>query len=257
MRPRICSTRVNRRWDVVTAGDVCYERPMADAGDGLAAPAGRRQHASSCSAIRDAPILPPRAWSNARATSCRPAASSRTANTRETVVWEVLPSVSAFSQDSLGNQSPRTCFLRVFSAFEPRPNSFNRLAVLREIIGRQPCRSVDLLLDHCVGLRAADWDYPLEDPRFPSALRRSSTASLRAVPLQERPRASDRCRRTRVICERNSRRSDLPKLSISSARFSQSSGRFEPCWPEAGFGLPQRCRLLLRPAHEVFVVERL
>ncbi len=67
-------------WDVVTAGDVCYEQPMA----GRVTLWLRRlapRKSLFCSAIPGAPIARPIRFASAPATACRRAANSKTAIT--------------------------------------------------------------------------------------------------------------------------------------------------------------------------------
>lgn len=79
---------IDRRWEVVTASDVCYESPVADRVTGwlrgLAA-----GEPSSCCAIRDAHTSHVKASSSAR--YLMPTSRDlEDRETRDTVVWEVI-----------------------------------------------------------------------------------------------------------------------------------------------------------------------
>jgi hypothetical protein len=119
--------------------------------------------------------------------------------------------------------------------FEPRPNSLGRLAMLAQIGLGKFCCNADFVLDQVANLapQAGAVSQPIANllPRFADR-RPPSCARLRGrgLQVQELPRI-------RGICELNSRRWDFPKLSISSAKFSQSRRRFEPpCYSQVTAG---------------------
>jgi hypothetical protein len=154
-------------------------------------------------------------------TAARPVPPSAAADPRTAV--QLFPEASGRGS---GNQSPITC-----SAVNPRFSSRGCTAC-----AGSPCwlRSADAssaATISCSAIRSST------SRRRLGLSRSTSVTSVRASRTVERHPARGstegeasslrRCRRIRRICDLSSRRSDFPKLSISSARFSQSSGRFE------------------------------
>ena len=162
--------------------------------------------------------------------------------------------VESVSLDSPGNQSPRTC-----SSVYSSPSSRARTASIGSPCCPRSSAASSAAARICFVIIALASRLRLGlSSKTPSISDRASRIVARQPARGSAAGEASsfrRCRRIRVICERNSRRSDFPKLSISSARFSQSSG--SSTFGRRTFGLPQRCRLLLGPAHEIFVVERL
>src|SRR5580704_13209505 len=119
------------------------------------------------------------------------------------------------------------------SAFlEPRPNCLGGFAALPEIRRGELGSCIELLRNHAVDLTSKTGSHrrlglscstsSISD-RLSRIVEHHSTLGSSAGETS----CLSNWRRIRLICDQSCRRSDFPKLSISSARLAQSSGRFE------------------------------
>src|SRR6516225_10038347 len=203
---------------------------------------------SSCSAIRDALISRIRASPSAHATSCRRAASSKIAIAARRSSGSSYPGER--SAGLVREPVSEDLRLRISAFFEPCPDRVDGLAMLPEIIRCQLCGSADPLCDHCLDFTS------------------KAGAVLQDI-LDFRPRFADRCPPARARLRRR-RGFELQEVSqdpsnlraqFAPIRLSQAHnllGEVLPIERQIGtLGAPQRGRLLLGPAHEILVVERL
>jgi predicted nicotinamide N-methyase len=139
---------VDARREVVTAGDVCYERPMADRVTGWL----RSMAAGGALVLLGDPgraYLPGESLLECARYVVPTSRELEDYEYRETVVWEVLPRSGPArrkrSASFVWKPVSEDLLHCVMSRFEPFPDRIGGLAMLPEVVGRELCGSPDLL----------------------------------------------------------------------------------------------------------------